>query len=86
MTRIVVDEALGQQLLNAKEPVDLCDESGRLLGRVYPPMEELDLSKYAPCEPQITEEELQRREKSKVWYTTEQVLLHLKNLEKGGNV
>jgi hypothetical protein len=79
MTRIVVDEELGKQLLSAKQPVELCDGSGRVLARVMP---RLDLSKYGPKEPPISEEELSRREKSDQWYTTEQVLEHLRSLEK----
>lgn len=41
-----------------------------------------DLSEYEPWEPPISEEELQRREQSNKWHTTEQVLAHLKSLEK----
>mgnify|MGYP001363872885 CR=1 FL=1 len=79
MTRIVVDEELRSKLLNFTKPVDLCDESGRVLARVMP---RLDLSNYGPKEPPISEEELSRREKSDKWYTTEQVLEHLRRLEK----
>lgn len=50
---------------------------GRVLARVMPVY---DPSEYGPLEPQISEEELQRREKSDKWHTTEQVLAHLKSL------
>jgi hypothetical protein len=79
MTRIIVDDVLRSKLHNLTEPLDLCDESGRVLARVTP---QLDLSKYGPKAPPISEEELGRREKSDKWYTTEQVLKHLHNLEK----
>ncbi len=79
MTKIVVDEALRNKLLNLTQPLELCDESGRVLASVFP---KLDLSQYEPSEPQISEEELERRMNSTEWYTTEQVLAHLKNLEK----
>jgi hypothetical protein len=42
----------------------------------------LDPSEYDLTEPPISEEELRRREQSDEWYTTEQVLEHLKGLEK----
>ena len=79
MIRIVVDDALRSKLRNFSEPLELCDESGRSLARVVP-LE--DLSQYEPWEPSISEEELRRREQSDKWYSTEEVLAHLKSLEK----
>jgi hypothetical protein len=78
MTRIILDETLLSKLHNLAEPLELCDQSGRVLGRVTPV---IDLSEYEPWEPPISEEELQRREQSDEWYTTEQVLAHLESLE-----
>ncbi|HWG43344.1 MAG TPA: hypothetical protein VN688_11215 [Gemmataceae bacterium] len=79
MTRVIVDETLLNKLHNLTQPLELCDQAGRVLGRVVPT---IDLSEYEPWEPPISEEELQRREQSDEWYTTEQVLAHLKSLEK----
>jgi hypothetical protein len=79
MTRVVVDETLRAKLLNLTQPLELCDESGRVLASLHP---KLDLSQYEPLEPQVSEEELDRRMKSTQWYTTEEVLAYLKNLEK----
>ena len=79
MTKVIVDAALRSKLHNLTEPLELCDESGQPLARVMPLP---DLSHYEPWEPPIREEELQRREQSDKWYTTEQVLAHLKGLEK----
>ncbi len=79
MTRIILDAAMREKLHGRTQPLELCDESGQVLARVTPL---LDLSQYEPCEPEISEEELQRREKSDKWYTTEQVLAHLKSLGK----
>jgi hypothetical protein len=79
MTRIVIDEALRNKLHNLTEPLELCDESGRVLARVTP---QRDFSKYGPKKPPVSEEELRRREKSDKWYTTEEVLNHLRSLEK----
>jgi hypothetical protein len=78
MTKIIVDETLRSKLQGLAEPLELCDESGQVLARVFPIM---DLSQYEPWEPPISEEELQQREQSTEWYTTDEVLAYLKSLE-----
>ena len=77
MTKVVVDETLRSKLHNLSQPLELCDESGRVLGRVFPA---LDLSEYEPWEPPISEEELQRREQETESYTTSEVLAYLESL------
>ncbi len=76
MTRVVVDEVLRSRLHNLTQPLELCDESGRIVGRVFPAA---DVSDYDLWQPPITEEETQRllREKR---YTTAEVLAHLEEL------
>ena len=78
MTRIVVDTAMWDKLHNFLQPVDLCDETERALARLMPVCNQAD---YGPLEPQVGEEELRRREQSDKWYSTEQVLAHLKKME-----
>ena len=78
MTRIVVDEALRTKVGNLSEFVELCDDAGHVLAHVVPLPRSDD---YELIEPPISEEELQRRERSGKWYTTEQVLEHLRGLE-----
>jgi hypothetical protein len=78
MTRIRVDDVLRSKLHNFTEPIEICDDQGNVLAWLEPAP---DPSQFEPREPQISEEELQRREKSTEWYTTEQVLAHLKKLE-----
>jgi hypothetical protein len=72
-----MDEALRTKLHNLTEPLELCDEAGQVVARVVPVHVQ---SEYEPCEPLISEEEIQRREKSDKWYTTQQVLTHLRSL------
>ena len=79
MIRIVLDTTLREKLHNLDQPLELCDETGRVLARVMP---YYDPAEYGPLEPQVSEEELRRRARSDKWYTTEQVLAHLKSLEK----
>lgn len=59
-------------------PVELCDPSGRVLGRFVPL---IDLSEWEPVSPDISEEELLRRSQSKEkTYTTAEVLAYLEKL------
>ena len=77
MTRVVVDEALRNKLHNLSQPLELCDESGRVLARLVPL---LDPSRYN-LEPQISQEEIRRRKQSKgKSYTTAEVLAQLEKL------
>jgi hypothetical protein len=78
MTRITLDASLSSKLNNLAEPVELCDPSGRVLGRFVPL---IDMSQWEPVSPEVSEEELERREQSAEWYSTEEVMTHLKNLE-----
>jgi hypothetical protein len=79
MTQITLDAGLAIQLHDLTQEVELCDPSGRVMGRFVPI---LDSTAWEPISPDITEEELDRREQSTEWYTTEEVLAHFKNLEK----
>ncbi|HEY7155818.1 MAG TPA: hypothetical protein VH575_17780 [Gemmataceae bacterium] len=85
MTRVIVDETLLSKLHNLSQPLELCDQAGRVLAQVVPT---LDLSEYEPWEPPISEEELQRREQETESYTTAEVLAYLETLpctESDGN-
>ena len=78
MTRIIVGATLSEKLHHLNELVELCDESGRVLGRFLPVF---DLAQYEPLTPQVSEEELRRRELSrKKRYTTAEVLVYLEKL------
>jgi hypothetical protein len=78
MTRIVIHPGLQSQLQGFTQPVELCDESWRVLGQFTPA---LDLSLYEPLEPQVSEEELLRRSQSQEkTYTTAEVLSSLGKL------
>lgn len=55
MPQVTLDSATAHQLRQARTAVELLDESGEVLGRFIPATDR-------PPEPQITEEELLRRE------------------------
>ena len=65
MTRIVADEALWEQFSHSAEPVEICDERGRVIARLFP---EADLPLYVP---QISPEEWQRRREESEYSTAE---------------
>ena len=78
MTKVIVDQAIRDKLLNFTEPLELCDESGNVLARLLPA---IDREQYEGLEPGICKDELRRRRQSKVrTYTTAEVLDHLENL------
>jgi hypothetical protein len=67
------------RLEGVSEIVEPCDESGRLLGEFVP--KRLDLSRWEPVTPEISDEELQRRLNSdEKRYTTTEVIKHLESL------
>lgn len=76
MTRVTVDPELRKKLLNLREPLYLCDESGLVVGEFTP----ID-TRLPPgyVEPPLSEEEWKRREQEP-GYTTEEVLARLKQL------
>jgi hypothetical protein len=78
MTRVLLDATLRSKLYNLSQPLELCDDAGRVVGRVFPAP---DLSQYHPLEPQVSEEELDRRERAnEKRYSTAEVLAHLEKL------
>lgn len=74
MTRITIDPQLQKQLHSVTETVELCDEQGRVIGRFVPLV---DAGAYLRLTPQVSEDELRRREESTEWFTTADVLDHL---------
>ena len=78
MTQIILDAGASSKLTDLIHPVELCDPSGRVLGRFVPV---IDWSEWEPISPDISEEELERRARSKgKRYTTAEVLAHLEKL------
>jgi hypothetical protein len=75
MNQITLDAGASSKLQNLTTPAELCDPSGRVLGRFVPL---IDLSEWEPLSPDISEEELDRRAQSKQKrYTTPEVLARL---------
>ena len=78
MSRVMIESAFSSKLECLVQPVELCNESGRVIGRFTP---KLDPAKFGPLEPQVSSEELRRRSLSnEKRYTTSEVLAHLEKL------
>ncbi len=72
MQKIVADSELPQKLQKVMHPVEVVDQTGLVLG-VFKP----DLSRYEGLEPQISEEELDRREQEEGGRTLDEILRDL---------
>jgi hypothetical protein len=76
MIKVIVDFVLRSKLGDLKQPLELCDESGRILARLIPAPEP---SLFEPVEPQLSAEELQRR-RAEPDVSTADVLAYLEHL------
>jgi hypothetical protein len=75
MNRIEIDQNIQEKLRNINHSVELCDSAGNVLGRFIP---KLDPKEWEPLEPQISQEEIERRLKSnEKRYTTTEVIAYL---------
>jgi hypothetical protein len=74
MTKMTLPAEVGRQLTAAHQCVELCDEGGRTIGFFTPALSE------ALLDPQISEEELDRREREDRTYTSEEVRARLRGL------
>ena len=77
MERLIVDSTTLAKLGHLREQYEICDDSGRLLGRFFPVSER---THYDEIDLEITEEELDRRSKETEVYSTPEVLRHLEQL------
>ena len=74
MAQIILDATMRSKLGDLTEPLELCNERGRVLARVTPV---LDPAEFERVEPQLSAEELRRRKNSSEWHTTAEVLARL---------
>jgi hypothetical protein len=73
MTKIFVDLATRKKLNDLREPADLVDESGKILAHLTPAV---DLTKWTPVDPGLSDEELERR-RHEPDYSTVEVLCYI---------
>ena len=77
MDKTTLNSAMVEQLRNVTASIDVCDETGNVIGFYSP---KIDPSQY-DFGPELSDEEIQRRLNSKgPRYTTAEVLRHLEGL------
>ncbi len=78
MTQVILDATMRSKLHDLRQPLDLCDESGKIVAHVIPVLDPDDWEPVPP--PELSEEELKKRENSSRWYTSDEVRRHLESL------
>jgi hypothetical protein len=76
MTKVIVDPLTSAKLINVQGLLELCDESGKVLGRFIPAV---DPSLYEMLDPGVSEEELDRREREGGGRSLREILADLEN-------
>jgi hypothetical protein len=79
MTKMILDPIMFAKLSKLQAPVELCDDSGRVLGYFSPAV---DPESYKEVDIPISEQDLLRAEQENESYTTSEVLAYLRDLEK----
>lgn len=74
MTKLTLPEKISLQLTAAHQCVELCDEQGQTIGYFTPAVPE------ALLDPQISEEEFDRREREDRTFTSDEVRARLRGL------
>lgn len=78
MSQFILDANSAGQLGTLTQTVELCDPSGKVLGRFVP---RIDPAEWEILGTELSEEELRQREQSKQRrYTTAEVIAHLEKL------
>ncbi len=80
MTRVTVDAQLQQLLLNFSRPLELCDESGSLVGRFIPAMSHIVDDDWSDLTPDLTDEELEKEIDSGESYSTQEIIDEIKRM------
>jgi hypothetical protein len=79
MTRVIVDSTTREKLKGLSQFLELCDEQGNVLGRFEPDEKSPAFREWLRnLDPEISEEEMQRREASGSGITTEELLARLR--------
>ena len=76
MIRITIDDVMRSRLGDLQLPAELQDESGRVLAYLTPAV---DPAVYAKLDPQISEEELDRRDQGSPGRPLSDILTDLEN-------
>ena len=74
MTRLTLDDVMVAKLADSKEPMELCDKAGHVLGFFHPVTADL---KYENYEPPISDAEIERLAKQRGGRTLAEIMADL---------
>jgi hypothetical protein len=80
MTRVTIDEEIRKVLLNFTKPLELCDETGSILGKLIPNRPHTDADDWIDLTPDLTDEELEREIDSGEGYSTQELIAEIKKM------
>lgn len=80
MTRITVDANVQKLFLNFTKPLELCNESGLVLGKLIPVASASDAEDWIDLTPDLTDEELEQEIDSGNSCSTEEIIAEIKKL------
>jgi hypothetical protein len=80
MTRVTVDAELRKTLLNFSKPLELCDESGSILGKLIPARPDIADDDWIDLTPDLTDEELEKEIDSGEGYSTQELIAEIKRM------
>jgi hypothetical protein len=78
MTHIVFDPGLLARLEESRDPLDLCDQSGRILGTFYPRAVAVDYEALERARPKLPPDEVERRRRGPT-YSTDEAIKYLES-------
>jgi hypothetical protein len=81
MTRVTIDAELRKVLLNFTKPLELCDESGSILGKLIPTKPISGAEDWIDLTPDDTDEEIQRAiDSGEETYSTQELIDEIKKM------
>lgn len=80
MTRVTVGAEVRKLLLDFTTPVELCDESGCILGKMIPIKPDSGESDWIDLTPDLTDEELEKEIDSGEGYSTQELIAEIKRM------
>jgi hypothetical protein len=78
MTRVTVDADLRKVLLNFTTPLELCDESGSILGKLIPIRPVIADGDWIDLTPDLTDEQLENEIDSGEGHSTQELIAEIK--------
>jgi hypothetical protein len=81
MTRVTIDDEIRKVLLNFTKPLELCDETGSILGKLIPTKPDVAADDWIDLTPDETGEEIDRAiDSGEETYTTQDLIDQIKKM------